>query len=72
MQLQAYNGVVEPDAKRKAVLAYPERISHYEDAEGVKLLQELARRRGGVSLTALLRMLTREEAHRVGITAAEP
>jgi hypothetical protein len=54
------------------VLAYPERISHYEDAEGVKLLQELARRRGGVSLTALLRMLTREEAHRVGITAAEP
>lgn len=57
-------------SKRKANKAYPVRISHYEDEAGLALLEELARRRGGVSLTALLRMLTREEARRIGLLEA--
>ena len=46
---------------------YDRRVAHYENEEGLSLLSELARHRGGVSVTALLRMLTREEAKRVGL-----
>lgn len=53
--------------KRKANQAFPFRVSHYETEEGLGLLEQLARRRGGVSLTALLRQLTREEARRLGL-----
>lgn len=55
------------EKKRTLNKDYPERISHYEDAAGKTLLEELARRRGGLSLTAMLRQLTREEARRVGL-----
>lgn len=50
---------------------YDKRVAHYENEEGVGLLTELARLRGGVSVTALLRMLTREEAKRLGVSPPE-
>ncbi len=46
---------------------YERRVAHYENDEGVRLLEELSRLRGGLSTTALLRQLTREEARRVGL-----
>jgi hypothetical protein len=47
---------------------YGRRVTHYENDEGLELLKALARRRG-VTATALLRLLIREEAARVGVTA---
>jgi uncharacterized protein (DUF433 family) len=65
--------VLMEETKRKRarppVTHYPRRLPLYDTEEGVALLQELARRRG-VSATALVRQLVREEAARVGI--AEP
>lgn len=55
---------------RKPRSAYACRVSHYENEEGMALLEELSRRRGGLSLTALIRQLTREEAARVGLVPA--
>lgn len=52
--------------KRQANAAFPERVSHYDNAEGMELLNALAQRRG-LSATALLRALVREEAGRQGI-----
>jgi hypothetical protein len=49
---------------------YDRRIAHYENAEGSRLLEELARRRG-IGVTALLRQLTREEARRVHLINGE-
>jgi hypothetical protein len=45
---------------------YPRRLPAYDNDEGARLAQELARRRG-TSVAALLRMLIREEAKREGI-----
>lgn len=45
-------------------MPHPRRIAHYENDEGVRLLAELRRLRQGISATALLRQLTREEATR--------
>jgi uncharacterized protein (DUF433 family) len=52
--------------KRPPALHYSRRLPVYDTEEGAALLQELARRRG-VSATALVRQLVREEAVRVGI-----
>jgi hypothetical protein len=49
--------------------AFPHYQPHYENDEGMALLAELAARREGVSLTELLRLLTREEAGRTGLMA---
>lgn len=61
------------DTKRKRARPpgshYPRRLPVYDTEAGVALLQELARRRG-VSATALVRQLVREEAARLGL--AEP
>lgn len=45
---------------------YPRRVSLYETDEGMALLKELARRRS-VSIAALMRLLVREEAKRLGV-----
>jgi hypothetical protein len=50
---------------------YPRRVSHYETDEGLELLKKLAKKRG-VTATALLRILIREEAARVGVTVGGP
>jgi hypothetical protein len=42
---------------------YAKRVSHYEDEDGLALLKLLARQKG-VTATALLRLLVREEAKR--------
>lgn len=55
--------------RRRPNAAYPTRIAHYEDEEGIALLDAIAKRRGGLPVTALLRQLVREEAARVGLTA---
>jgi DNA-binding HxlR family transcriptional regulator len=46
-------------------MGYDKRVAHYEDEEGLGILAELARARGGMSTTALLRQLTREEHERL-------
>lgn len=45
---------------------FPHLVRSYEDDEGMRLLKELARRRG-LSQAALLRQLIREEAKREGV-----
>lgn len=57
--------------KRQANAAFPERVSHYDNSEGMGLLNTLAQRRG-LSATALLRALVREEAGRQGIGPQRP
>lgn len=57
-------------ARRKSA-GFTTRLSHYENEEGLELVERLADRRG-VSVTALLRMLVREEARRVGFINGEP
>lgn len=47
---------------------YEKRVSHYDNEYGKDLLDKLAAQRGGLSATALLRVLTREEAARKGLS----
>jgi hypothetical protein len=51
--------------------AYPKRLPFYDNEDGMQLLHRLALRRG-VKAAALLRMLVREEAERVGLPASSP
>jgi len=60
----------ETKPKRNANAAYPERLSHYDNVEGMGLLNELAQRRGQ-NATSLLRALVREEARREGLTPGQ-
>lgn len=59
------------EPSRTTELEYAKRVTHYENDEGLSLLQQLARKRG-ISATALLRALTREEAQRVGVKPGRP
>jgi hypothetical protein len=52
-----------------SVPTYPKRLPFYDNEEGMRLLQTMALRRG-VKASALLRMLVREEAARVGLAGA--
>jgi hypothetical protein len=64
---------MEPKKKRGRPAAsdgYDRRVAHYENERGLALLAELQRLRGGVSVTALLRQLTREEAARQKLDTA--
>lgn len=56
--------------RRTAANPYSKRIPIYDTEEGLALLNELAQRRG-VSAAALMRMLVREEAKRIGIRDGE-
>lgn len=58
---------MEPTQKKRGPApVYSKKVSLYESPEGIRLLGELAERRG-VSQAALIRMLVREEAARVGL-----
>jgi hypothetical protein len=58
----------ESPKKRVINASFPRRIVVYENDEGVELMESLAKRRG-LSSTALLRALVREEAKREGVAA---
>jgi hypothetical protein len=57
---------MEPKRKRGPAPEFNKPVSLYENAEGMSLLKELARRRG-LSQAALVRTLIREEAARIGL-----
>jgi hypothetical protein len=61
---------MEPKPKRGPAPTFTERVSLYENEEGVKLLNKLAAKRG-TSQAGLLRQLVREEAARQGVKADE-
>lgn len=58
---------MDSQSSKMTNLAYPVRLPHYETEGGAALLRLLARYRG-VSQTALLRLLVREEAARAGVS----
>jgi hypothetical protein len=64
---------VEPKApkKRGPAPTFDKRVSLYENEEGVRLLEELARLRGQTQ-AGLVRLLIREEAKRRGLIDGEP
>jgi hypothetical protein len=54
------------DAVRPRAARYSHPVRAYEDEEGVRLLSEMARRRGA-TVAAFLRQLVREEARRMNL-----
>lgn len=63
---------MEQSSKRRGSTAvtYPERMTHYDNEEGMALLRRIAQRRG-LKAAMVLRQLVREEARRIGLTDAE-
>jgi hypothetical protein len=63
---------MEPTKRRRGRppgVRYPRTLPVYDTEEGMVLLQTLAHQRG-ISAAAAVRQLVREEARRVGLTAA--
>ena len=51
-------------------MTYPERMTHYDNEEGMALLRQIAQRRG-LKAAMVLRQLVREEARRIGLADGE-